>query len=78
MTFAKWGFAVALLPLAACDPGTPTATDIRVSGNVAVGMSVGDGYVTVGRGGNGPPPGRTAAEREARRDYYRGPRGHEF
>lgn len=25
-----------------------------------------------------PAPGRTEAERAARRDYYRGPRGQEF
>lgn len=25
-----------------------------------------------------PPPGRTNAERQARRDYYSGPRGDEF
>lgn len=29
-------------------------------------------------GGLPPPPGRTAEERAARRDYYRGPRGAEF
>lgn len=30
------------------------------------------------RGGLAPPPGRTEAERQARRSYYQGPRGDEF
>ncbi len=29
-------------------------------------------------GGVGPPPGRTAAERQARKTYYGGPRGEEW
>jgi len=35
-------------------------------------------YVVPGGAQGGPPPGRTEAERQARKDYYRGPRGDEF
>jgi len=31
-----------------------------------------------GGGIGGPPPGRTGAERHARKEYYRSPRGDEF
>lgn len=66
----------ATLTLAGCD-GTGTSS-VRVSGNAAVGVSTGDSYYGEGYGGSGPPPGRTAAERQARKDYYRGPRGLEW
>jgi hypothetical protein len=36
-----------------------------------------DGKV-INQGGAGPAPGRTEAERQARKDYYQGPRGDEF
>ena len=32
----------------------------------------------IDQGGAGPPPGRTEAERQARKDYYGGPRGDEW
>ncbi len=36
------------------------------------------GPPNIAAGGLPPAPGRTDAERQARRDYYRGPRGDEF
>ncbi len=32
----------------------------------------------INQGGAGPAPGRTEAERQARKAYYKGPRGDEF
>lgn len=66
--------AVALAVLAGCEG---TGTRVSVGGSAAVGVSTGQGY-PVWRGPGGPPPGRTEAERRARREYYQGPRGLEF
>lgn len=55
----------ALVAVSACQP--------TVSGSVSVGATS-----PVFSSGSPPPPGRTDAERQARRDYYRGPRGDEF
>lgn len=65
MIFVRLIFVLGTLALTGC-LGTPN-TDSSSAGtyNVAVG-------------GAPPPPGRTDAERQARRDYYRGPRGDEF
>ncbi|MFT7596707.1 MAG: hypothetical protein ACI8R4_004046 [Paracoccaceae bacterium] len=56
---------IALLGLAGCVPTTQAS---YTSAPPEIGV----------RGGIGPPSGRTGAEREARKDYYRGPRGDEF
>ncbi len=68
---------LALLVLAGCEPGGGGA-NVTVGGTVAVGVSSGSGTSVSYRGGVGPPPGRTPTERQARRDYYRGPRGDHF
>lgn len=63
--FLFFALSGAILGLVACDStGTPS---------VAPGAH--SAYVT---GGLAPPPGRTSAERQARKAYYRGPRGSEF
>lgn len=67
---------LAALGLSACGP--VGGTDVRISGSGAVGVSTSADYGYSGRIGGGPPPGRTASERQARKDYYRGPRGNEF
>lgn len=64
---------LAALVLAGCDP--VSGTDVRISGGGAVGVSTSGSYGYSGYVGGGPPPGRTDAERAARRAYYRGPRG---
>lgn len=64
--------------LAACDPYATGSTGVRVSGSAAVGVSTGGSVASERYGGSGPPPGRTPAEREARKTYYQGPRGEEF
>lgn len=56
---------VCAVALAACQPTT--------SSSVSVGFSS-----PVFAVGNAPPPGRTEAERSARRKYYQGPRGDEW
>lgn len=67
-----------LMALAACEPGYSAADNgVRVGGSVAVGVSTGGEY-GADRFGTGPAPGRTAQERQARKDYYRGPRGDRF
>lgn len=76
------GAALALaLVLAGCTGGGG-GVDLSVSGDAAVGVSSSSGpssgTVRYGGGLAGPPPGRTAEERQARKDYYRGPRGDEF
>ncbi len=69
MVVSKYLMAVALVSLAACTP----------TGGGTVG---GGGYSAPTSadlpGGIAPSPGRTAAQRQANKDYYRGPRGHEF
>ncbi len=57
----------ALFSLAACEP---TGTS-----HVSAPPSDPSNYVV---GGLAPPAGRTATARQARRDYYQGPRGDEF
>lgn len=78
MTRAVWILPTAFLALAACGSTGGTGPDIRVSGSAAVGASTGGVSGHGGPIGSGPPPGRTASERQARKDYYRGPRGDEF
>ncbi|MEX0284376.1 MAG: hypothetical protein AB3N23_07165 [Paracoccaceae bacterium] len=68
-----WFLPAATLSLAACDP--ITGTDIRVGGSGSVGISTSASYGYTSGFGGGPPPGRTEAERQARKAYYRGPRG---
>jgi len=64
MLFARCLLALSLFSLAACDPtGSPGGSNAPAAEVVA---------------GLAPPPGRTSAERQARKDYYRGPRGDEF
>ncbi len=62
-----------LVLVAACESGGD-GMNVSVSGSGAVGVSSGTSYTSYG-GGGGPPPGRTASERQARRNYYSGPRG---
>jgi hypothetical protein len=67
--------------LGGCVAGGTGPVNLSVSGSAAVGASTSSGGVTnlhVGAGLAGPPPGRTSAERAARKEYYRGPRGREF
>lgn len=62
-SFPLWiGVAVVL---AACQPTTSSSVSVGFSSPV---FSV----------GTAPPPGRTEAERAARRKYYQGPRGDEW
>jgi hypothetical protein len=65
MTLFKYLTGLALVSIAACTPtgGTPIAGEPS-SSNVVGGLA--------------PPPGQTEAERQASKDYYRGPRGNEF
>ena len=68
---------IALLSLAACQPGG-TGGAIDISGHAAIGASSGS-YQNYGHStGSGPPPGRTVTERQARKDYYRGGRAQDF
>ncbi|GAA6193891.1 hypothetical protein NBRC116597_38120 [Phaeobacter sp. NW0010-22] len=60
-----------IFPLVACAALVLTACQPSVSGNASFGISTSAGSLP-------PPPGRTAAERRASKDYYRGPRGDEF
>ena len=73
------GLMLTLLALAlvACGAGGGGGTNVNISGSGVVGVSSGGDYGFYG-GGSGPPPGRTASERQARKEYYRGPRGQEF
>jgi len=64
MNFPRYFLILALFSLAACEP----------SGGAAVSTSPSTGVVA----GLAPPPGQTSAERQTRKDYYRGPRGDEF
>ena len=66
MTFLRYFLPFALLGLAGCVP-TTQASYTPPPPDFAIGGARG-----------GPPPGRTDAEREARRNYFRGPRGDEF
>jgi hypothetical protein len=64
MTFTRFLIALVVIGLTACDPtGIP-------SFSTPAPIEIHSGL--------GPPPGRTADERQARKDYYRGPRGDEF
>lgn len=65
MTFLRYFLPLALLGLAGC---VPTSNASYNSAPPEFGA----------RGGVGPAPGQTDAERQARKDYYRGPRGDEF
>lgn len=58
---------VALLGLAGCVPTTQASYTSTPPEFGARGGIIG-----------GPPSGRTESERQARKDYYRGPRGDEF
>ena len=81
MSFPRLLLPLALLALIGCDPsgGGGGSPSVRISGDAAVGISSnGSGDIVYGGGLGGPPPGRTEAERQARRQYYRGPRGREF
>lgn len=62
----------ALLLLAACE----SQVDFRSPGPARVQST--STFLDAPRPSAGPPPGRTAAERSARREYYQGPRGQEF
>lgn len=64
MIFARVLLALALISLAACEPTASMSVAAAPSANPVGGLA--------------PPPGRTSAERQARKDYYRGPRGNEF
>ena len=66
MTIFRIILPIALLGLAGCVP-TTQASYTSAPPEFAAGGAIG-----------GPPPGRTGAERQARKDYYRGPRGDEF
>jgi hypothetical protein len=62
---------VVAIGLTGCEP----TAGIQTSASAQTSSSASDfGPV----GGIAPPPGRTDAERRARRDYMRGPRGNEF
>ena len=77
MQLPKCAAALLVLGLAACTAGS--GGSVSVSGDGAVGISASSGATVQASGGlGGPPPGRTSAERQARKDYYRGPRGQEF
>ena len=68
-----------LVLLAGCENGGGGGTtNASIGGSAAIGVSSGNLDTDIARGGSGPPLGRTAAERQARRDYYSGPRGFEF
>ena len=75
--------AAVVIGLSACDGGSVggQSVDLSVSGDAAVGASASSGGATnfpAGGARGGPPPGRTDAERQGRKNYYRGPRGQEF
>ena len=77
----KYLLPVAILALAGCGGGSGATASL--SGSAAIGVSSGDEvdgvrYGSYGGSLGGPPPGRTSSERQARKDYYRGPRGDEF
>jgi hypothetical protein len=66
MTVSKYLMAVALVSLAACTPtgGGGGGTSAPTAASLPGGLA--------------PSPGRTAAERQSSKNYYRGPRGSEF
>ncbi len=76
MPYAKILLFLAAGTLAACESGG--GASVRVGGSAAVGVSTGSSSGISHSPSVGPPPGRTEAERAARRAYYRGPRGDEF
>lgn len=66
VTICAAGLLAACLPVdraAQVTPGAPAADPALGQGDFVAAP---------------PPPGRTPAERSARSDYYRGPRGQEF
>jgi hypothetical protein len=73
MKIAKLVLPAVLVLVAGCTANGGAS----LSGSGAIGVTT-DGFYAQGHGGSGPPPGRTQAEREQRKDYYRGPRGDEF
>jgi hypothetical protein len=64
MRFSLYLSVWALIGLTACEPTTGPTTRAAPSAQVTAGLA--------------PPSGRTSAERQARKNYYRGPRGDEF
>ena len=71
-----------VVALAGCEGAFGGAgSNVSVTGEGTVGVGSGgvplsNNYYTGAWGG--PPSGRTPAERQARKDYYMGPRGSEF
>lgn len=64
MTFTRYLMALAMLGLAACEPSGGASFASAPSADLVGGLA--------------PPRGQTSAERQARKEYYRGPRGDEF
>lgn len=63
--FKPFSLILCTVVLAACQPTTSASFSVGLSSPV---VSI----------GSAPPPGRTEAERSARRKYYQGPRGDEW
>lgn len=68
---------VAGLPLAACAPSV-TSGPVSTDANAVAGFSADDASYYGAGAWAGPPPGRTDADRAARRAYYQGPRANEW
>ncbi len=66
---------IALFPLLAAALGL-SACQTTTSGTARIGVST--QVSSAARGGTAPAHGRTAQERAAAREYYRGPRGDEW
>lgn len=60
-----FSLVICMAALSACQPTTSSSVNVGFS---SPGFAV----------GSAPPPGRTEAERSARRKYYQGPRGDEW
>jgi hypothetical protein len=63
-----FGLTVGMIALSGCTAASTVAAPSYTGASAPSGSW----------GGAGPPPGRTASERAARKEYYRGPRADEF